>query len=169
MPSRFLRFFLFLLAALILPRCLAQPRQLRGTHDVARVPQLSPLMRAAGTIFSGQVTSVRMVPAQAGAVACVEIRFRVSHGFRGVHAGQELVIREWEGLWARGPHYRVGERLMLFLYPPGASGLTSPVGGASGRLPVDDSGRIVTPHSAHPIPYRDFARALRAGALEEQP
>jgi hypothetical protein len=140
------------------------------------------LVRSAGTIFSGEVTSVRLLPAtQAGTVPTVEVHFRVEHGFRGAHAGQDLVIREWQGLWTTGPHYRAGERVLLFLYAPSRAGLTSPVAGGQGRFAVDDAGRIVVPQggpapvlsgSAGPrqsqhVPYRDFASALRLAGRQE--
>jgi hypothetical protein len=46
-------------------------------------------------------------------------------------------------LWTRGERYRVGQRLMLFLYAPSALGLTSPVGGRAGEFALDRDGRIV--------------------------
>jgi hypothetical protein len=41
--------------------------------------------------------------------------------------GQVLTVHEWAGLWSSGKRYCVGERVFLFLYPPGKLGLTSVV------------------------------------------
>ncbi|GAC1428679.1 MAG: hypothetical protein NVS1B11_11280 [Terriglobales bacterium] len=38
--------------------------------------------------------------------------------------------------------YFVGERLLLFLYPPSKLGLTSPVGGSLGRFNLDSAGNV---------------------------
>jgi hypothetical protein len=108
------------------------------------VVRLQSLARKSAYIFSGQVKSVSVIPArQAGSVPVIQITFQITTGFRGVHAGEELVIREWAGLWQSGQSYRSGERVALFLYPPSKLGLTSVVGGAGGRFKVDGGGRIV--------------------------
>src|SRR5205085_3757610 len=62
----------------------------------------------------------------------------VKQGVRGVRSGSTYTVREWAGLWAprQPPRYRIGERALLFLYPPSRSGLTSTVGGRSGKLAV---------------------------------
>lgn len=93
---------------------------------------------------------------------------------RGTSAGQSLTIHEWAGLWNGGERYRVGERVLLFLYSPSKLGLTSPVAGAMGRFATDSQGRVVmNPQhvaalAAEPIlggksivPYADFAEAVR--------
>jgi hypothetical protein len=91
-----------------------------------------------------------------------------------------LTIHEWAGLWDRGERYRVGERVMLFLYSPSKLGLTSPVAGAMGRFVVDAQGRILMnqQHSGSfmtdpilgrktVVPYRDFVVAVRRSGREE--
>ncbi|MGA7930571.1 MAG: hypothetical protein WCA20_31815 [Candidatus Sulfotelmatobacter sp.] len=60
---------------------------------------------------------------------------------RGTSPGQSLTIQEWAGLWTSGERDRVGERVLLFLYSPSKSGLTSPVAGAMGRFAMDSQGR----------------------------
>ena len=99
---------------------------------------------------------------------------------RGASAGQSLTIHEWAGLWSGGERYRVGERVLLFLYSPGKLGLTSPVAGSLGRFAIDSRGRIVmsAQHvaalAAEPVlggktvvPYADFALAVRRSGGEE--
>jgi len=143
-----------------------------------RIPaELEPVARQAGTIFSGRVLSV--VPARSGSpdrIATVTVSLQVEQAIRGVKAGQTFSFREWSGLWSGGERYRVGQRLLLFLYAPSLLGLTSPVGGESGRLPIDANGQVVLGKSQPPptfgppaplrivpgrLPVKEFARELR--------
>jgi hypothetical protein len=131
----------------------------------------------AGAIFAGRVISIEPVRiASSEQVASVQITFQVEQAIRGVRAGQTLSFREWAGLWSRGERYRVGERMMLFLYAPSVLGLTSPVGGAAGRFAVDGKDRFVLSDAQQAlrvalgpvridtngrIPLKHFARAIR--------
>jgi len=161
---------------------------------IARPPTLPPqspvlpgsavfqqIVNAAGTIFSGRVTSVGQIPSSPGeSHASTVVTFRVEHGLRGIATGEILTIHEWAGLWRSGERYQVGESVLLFLYPPSKLGLTSPVAGAMGRFALDSQGRILLngQHSANladdpilggkaVIPYADFARAVRRSRQEE--
>jgi hypothetical protein len=107
----------------------------------------------------------------------VRVTVQVEQGVRGARSGRSVTFSEWAGLWSTGDRYRVGERLVLFLYPPSAIGLTSPVGGSAGRLAVDKSGQIlltpvqqqdirISPTSSRGgsnrmVRVQEFARALR--------
>src|SRR5579862_4732388 len=108
-------------------------------------------------------------------VETVRVTFRVDEGVRGVRSRQTLTIREWAGLWNAGGRYRLGEHVVLMLYPPSRVGLTSTVGGAMGRFALDRDGNLaLTPTEAlvqDPVagPWlrgrnhtsgRDFARVL---------
>jgi hypothetical protein len=107
-------------------------------------PQRPSLTLTAGYIFSGTVKAVeRLTPRANGSVAVMRITFYVNQGLRGTRTGETLVIREGAGLWQSGGRYSPGERVMLFLYPPSKLGLTSPVGGASGRFPVEPGGKVI--------------------------
>jgi hypothetical protein len=121
------------------------PPSLPGAHPIApQRPIFAQLVRAAGIIFSGHVTSVGRSPSSTGrSPASTSVTFQVEHAMRGASAGQSLTIQEWAGLWAGGERYRVGERVLLFLYSPSNLGLTSPVAGGLGRFAVDSEGRIV--------------------------
>jgi hypothetical protein len=156
-----------------------------------RLPRPSPVgpgtiifpqfVRAAGIIFSGRVTSVGRTPSSGGqAMASTSITFQVERAMRGASAGQSLTIHEWAGLWTGGERYRIGERVLLFLYSPGKLGLTSPVSGGMGRFAMDPQGRImigaqqVAILAANPIlraktvvPYADFAQAVRHSSGEQ--
>jgi hypothetical protein len=105
---------------------------------------LHHLTKTSGYIFAGTVQSVKHVsPSGTNGIASTQITFHVDQAIRGVRNGQTLVIREWAGLWQSGERYRVGERVLLFLYPFSKLGFTSPVGGSMGRFVVDESLRVL--------------------------
>jgi hypothetical protein len=89
----------------------------------------------AGVVFVGQVQ--RIVPK--GGV--VEVTLQVQQPVLGV-VGGTYVLREWAGRWTGGrQRYWVGERAMFFLHATGGSadgetGLSSPVDGMMGVVPV---------------------------------
>jgi hypothetical protein len=135
---------------------------------------LRRLTSSAGYIFVGRVKSVQYSPATPGHVPTMNIRFQVEQGLRGVGSGRVLTIRQWAGLWDAGQRYRTGERLLLFLYRPSKLGLTSPVGGALGRFPLDRNGRVLLgmeratlwrdslqQAKRDRVPLRTFLRSLR--------
>ncbi len=139
------------------------------------------IARAAEMIFSGTVRSVERRPTTRGsAVETVAVTFHVDSALRGVTSGEDLTISQWIGLWASGQRYRVGERVLLFLYPPSKLGLTSSVAGPMGRFNVDPWGRVLL--SAHHLAafrtdpvlggkprvrISDFALAVRKACEEE--
>ena len=142
---------------------------------------LPQLVRAAGIIFSGTV--IRIEPGSANvpgqAVGSVAITFRVEYAMRGARVGADLSISQWMGLWSSGQRYRVGDRVLLFLYPPSRIGLTSCVGGTMGRFRVDGAGRVLLSGQqtvalrSDPVVGRkrdltidDFALAVRRAAPE---
>jgi hypothetical protein len=157
-------------------------------HNSLRRPVLSvaspgfpEISGAAGTIFSGTVTRIDHHAATSGKpVATVSITFHVEEAIRGVTPGENLTISQWIGLWSAGQRYRVGERVLLFLYPRSKLGLTSCVGGEIGRFTVDTWGRVLlssrhlSAFRADPVlggrsrvPFRDFALAVRRAGEEE--
>lgn len=124
-----------------LPAPAVKPPQPPG---VRILPMRHSLTLRSGYIFAGTVKTVERLSSRTpGSMAVMRITFYVDQGLRGTRTGQMLVIREWAGLWQAGDRYHPGERVMLFLYPPSKLGLTSPVGGDSGRFPVDPSGKVV--------------------------
>ena len=114
----------------------------------------------AGYIFKGTVISVQHSQ-PAGGIAAVQVDFRVDQGVRNAVSGKTLTIREWAGLWEAGERYRVGERLILFLYPKSGLGLTSPVGGPMGHLNVDERDQISLPQSWRFAPNRESLPSAR--------
>lgn len=97
---------------------------------------LHAMSRLAGVIFAGKVIAIHRNGGSNGAEGIVEIEFAIEDSVRGV-SGNSYTLREWGGLWsADGSPFRVGQRYLVLLHTPGASGLSSPVGGADGAIPI---------------------------------
>jgi len=156
-----------------LPSLAEQPSRLElpAIPPGAAYPQhLSPLTLSAGYIFAGTVKSIARASPNKNNVATVQINFHVDQGMRGVRTGQALTIREWAGLWASGERYRIGERVLLFLYPPSKLGLTSPVQGSMGRLRIGSDGRVgVDPRRTACCVSRPAAAATSGGITRVSP
>jgi hypothetical protein len=109
---------------------------------------IEEMAQAAGVIFAGQVMAVRRPvgfagSAENGAEGVVEIDLRVDQAVRGPVAGSIYTVREWSGLWnasGGGERYRVGQRLLLFLYAADLHGMSSPVHGRDGAVPLRGGG-----------------------------
>lgn len=143
-----------------------------------RFPQL---VRAAGIIFSGAVTAIKRNPSSSSQpVETVSITFHVENAIRGTTPGDRLTIKQWMGLWTSGQRYRVGERMVLFLYAPSKIGLTSSVGDALGRFRIEPTGLVsLSPQQISafqqdpvlggksPVRLSDFALAVRQAREEE--
>jgi len=97
---------------------------------------LHAMTALAGVIFAGQVVAMQRHGAADGAAGVVEITFAVDDAVRGVRGGS-YTLREWAGLWPGGDErFRVGQRYLMLLHSPGAAGLSSPVGGMDGAIPI---------------------------------
>jgi hypothetical protein len=123
--------FLPLPLPLPLPPPLRPPSRSPGS---APGPITFPQMaRAAGTIFLGTVTRIESGPERGGAaIATVAVTFHVERGLRGATAGESFTLLQWLGLWTGGQQYRVGESVLLLLYPASKLGLSSAVAGPMG-------------------------------------
>jgi len=111
---------------------------------------LHGMVRQAGVIFTGQVVAVRRPPvtgeAASGLSGVVEIEFAVEDRVRGVSGGS-YTLREWAGLWAASDQpFRVGQQYLMLLHSPRAGGLSSPVGGTDGAIPIRGGGPAVGPN-----------------------
>jgi hypothetical protein len=61
----------------------------------------------------------------------------VDHGVRGASVGEPFVLHESVDQWRQQiPPIALHERALVFLYPPDQAGLSAPVGGAAGVLPI---------------------------------
>jgi len=131
------------------------------------VAELHGMVRLAPVIFAGQVVAVRA--ADNAPRGTVEIEFAVEDAVRGV-SGSRYVLREWAGLWVAGEApFRVGQRYLMLLHAPGAAGLSSPVDGPDGAIPVGSSaqgdGRVVDlrwvgARVLRPMVYREIAQPV---------
>jgi hypothetical protein len=103
------------------------------------------MIHLAGAIFAGTVIAIKRSPVSTkDAVATVEITFHVDHGIRGAITGKNFTLHQWMGLWNSGQQrYRVGEKVLLFLYPASKLGLTSWVSGSLGHFSFDSLGHIL--------------------------
>jgi len=100
------------------PQSLPRPYPVGGDPKAPGTGTLLQLVRVAGIILSGRVTSIGRDGSSFGqAPASTTITFQVEHGMRGASAGQSLTIHEWAGHWTSGERYHVGERVPLFLTP----------------------------------------------------
>jgi hypothetical protein len=105
----------------------------------------------AGVIFMGQVLAVRLPIGVGPASGIVEVDFRVDQAILGCRTGQPYVLREWGGLWVGdAERYRVGQRLLMLLHAPSAGGMSSPVGGLDGAIPIRQ-GAGVSPGAASAV------------------
>ena len=122
-------------------------------QDTAPTPKtleeaLHQLSDAAGVIFVGEVIAIRHLAGGSAASGVVEIDFRVDQAVRGCPTGGIYMLREWAGLWSGGDQrYRVGQRLLMLLHTPGAAGMSSPVGGMDGAIPIRGGATAIKPQS----------------------
>jgi hypothetical protein len=101
-----------------------------ATPDVTVGAALRNLASRSGVAFVGRITEINR------GTGVVEVVFRVEKPLLG-DLGATYTLREWAGLWAAGQYrYSVGERVAIFLHAPGKAGLSSPVDGMEGILPV---------------------------------
>lgn len=95
----------------------------------------------ADVVFVGQVMAIRSHEGEGVASGFIEVDFRVDQAIRGCDSGGTYTLREWAGLWAGDARrYQQGQRLLMMLRAPGASGMSSPVGGMNGAIPIDGTG-----------------------------
>ncbi len=92
---------------------------------------LSDFASRAAVIFSGQVLAVTP------SAGVVDIRFHVENPIRNCPQNGDYVLREWAGLWTAHPdRYRVGRHVLLFLTARSSAGLSAPVDGNDGIVPL---------------------------------
>lgn len=147
---------------------------------------LTQLTKKAGFIFAGRVLRVEYPASQPDRVPLVQITLQVERALRGTERGQTFILTQWAGAWDSGPQFRVGQLLLLFLYPRSPAGLTSVVGGRLGQFDRDAGGNIVlraeqqrlllpqqdesagetSMRASSRYRYRDFVGRIRKAAAE---
>jgi hypothetical protein len=137
------------LRTFILPRALAMVAMLAARPALTQVAAAGPVVQPqtvvdilhqlsdkAEIVFAGQVLAIRR-PSD----GLVEVELRVDQAIRGCTTGTPYILREWAGLWAGdNQRYHVGERLLMLLHAPSAAGMSSPVGGLDGAIPIREGG-----------------------------
>jgi len=158
-------------------------------------PQWKQLSRRAGMIFAGTVLTAAIQTAApdravSAAAPTVQLSFRVDQAIAGVEQGQILTIHEWAGAWSMHRPMRSGQHILIFLYPLGRLGFTSPVGGSLGQVALDFTGRVVSkegqehlatnggqkespsqpsvPADTHSVSVVQLERAIRSARGEEE-
>ena len=92
---------------------------------------------SAAVIFSGQVVAI----SREDSASFIDVRFRIDEAARGCPKSGLYVLREWAGLWVGDPdRYRIGQRRLMLLTARGPSGMSSPVGGMDGAIPLIATG-----------------------------
>jgi hypothetical protein len=136
-----------LLGELLLP---TMARAQFSAGPAAQVPAtttalLQRMASQSGRIFLGHVVAIRLLgepanrsfPDWPDGSRMVEITLQVEDCVRGCGAGQSIVMHEWASLWRGQPHrYSVGQRAVWMIYPENVAGMSSPVNGMMGVLPV---------------------------------
>ncbi len=103
----------------------------------ATAAELQLMAGNAAVIFSGQVVAI----SREDSAGFVDIRFRIDAAVRGCPKAGFYVLREWAGLWTGEPdRYRVGQHRLMLLTARGPSGMSSPVGGTDGAIPLVATG-----------------------------
>jgi hypothetical protein len=138
--------------------CMSAPAQARDRRNtvvlasdaVPATPDdlIVQMSQAAGVIFVGHVVQVRPPGTgfsgslEAAAEGIVEVDFFVDQAVRGPGQGSVYTLREWGGLWAGGTGlYRIGQRLLVLLRASDSAGLSSPVHGTEGLIPLRGGGQ----------------------------
>jgi hypothetical protein len=99
----------------------------------ATAAALQGLAAQAAVVFVGRVVALDHHEAS----GFVDVTFAIETAVRGCTAGSKYTLREWAGLWRTWPdRYGVGQRRLMLLSARGPSGMSSPVGGMAGMIPV---------------------------------
>jgi len=130
-----LRIFRILsLLGYILWALIAGPAEAQQAPDTTVGDALRHLAANAGAAFLGTIQKIE--PPTPDHPSTVIITFQVTQPILG-EPGSVYTLREWSGLWTMGrQRYTIGQRALFFLHPVNAAGLSSPVDGMEGILPL---------------------------------
>lgn len=132
--------YIRLLNALMIP--LLAPLSLSAQTLPSASVSLQQLNTSAGAIFSGTVLQIERVVTADAKPAFVRVKFRVDEAVRGCRSGDMVTLDEWAELWVRGDRYRKGQRLVVLLYPPSQTGVSSAVAGGLGTFFIGPDGLL---------------------------
>lgn len=109
---------------------------------------LRQMLDQAGIVFAGQVTAIRHIGPANGSTGTIEIDFAIADAVLGVSPNTTYTLREWTGLASNGDStFVIGRRYLMFLHAPGPSGLSSPVGGPDGAIPILPTAEPASPNT----------------------
>lgn len=141
-----------------------------GQVPAATAAELQQMASHAGVIFTGEVVAVT----RQDAAGYVDIRFHIEEGIRGCPQAGFYVLREWAGLWTgQSDRYRVGQHRLMLLNARGPAGISSPVGGLDGAIPLvpvgvapiaDKAGNAPADTALAPSAFTPDLRWIRARA-----
>jgi len=138
--SRRFRTLILALAALLL--CAAISHAQLPAPPVTTEDALHEMLAQAGVVFTGQVTAVR----HTGSI--LEIDFVVEDAILGVTSSATHTLRQWIGpAPAAAPQFEIAHRYLMFLHAPGPGGLSSPVGGPDGAIPIVPGNEAASPNT----------------------
>jgi hypothetical protein len=145
------------LGLLAMPGAGARPNDSRPAQvnaDLTPARSLADMTRAAGSVVVGRVVDVRVAPhPRYRRLIVTTIRLQVADTWKGT-PGRTLTFTQFGDASAGAataidgtgqmaparfpdvPTYAVGEEALLFLRRPSHAGLTSPVGGLTGKLAI---------------------------------
>lgn len=107
---------------------------------------LHQMLSESGIVFTGQVTAIRRVEAANGSTGILEIDFAVDDAILGTTPNSTYILREWAGVAPNSDStFLVGRRYLMLLHAPGPSGLSSPVGGPDGAIPILPTAEAASP------------------------
>jgi len=106
---------------------------LTGGIPAGTAAVLQSMASRATVIFTGHVVEVD----RRDSAGYVDVTFLIDRAVKGCSVAEKYVLREWAGRWSGEPNrYRVGERLLMLLPARGSSGLSEPVDGMAGAIPL---------------------------------
>ena len=92
------------------------------------------------THFTSNPPQQGIIDTRHDALGYVEVRFRVEEPVKGCSKVGAYVLREWAGRWVgRADRYRVGQRYLMMLTARGPLGMSAPVFGGDGAIPLGRS------------------------------
>lgn len=146
----------FAVTLLLAGFAVAQPASSGNSGSAASPRTVEDLLHEmsdqAQIVFIGQVLAIHPHELGGAAPGFIEIDFSVTQAIRGCRPGETYILREWAGLWAGNAHrYHVGQSLLMMLHAPGPSGMSSPVGGIEGAIPLREVKNVSVPSGNVPI------------------
>jgi len=125
------------------------PQPATALADADTTAELLDMAGRAGVIFAGHVVSIT----RNDAAGFVDVSFAIDQPVSGCPPTGEYDVREWVGLWAgHASRYQVGQRFLMMMHLPGPSGMSAPVGGLNGAIPLLASGAGPVMDAAGSIP-----------------